>query len=458
MITSHHFSGLPAVQPHSTKWRKQKRLPSTMLSQMQRVTAVLSCLLLVNVLPVAAFSPLGQNSMLKQISITSSSKLNAVSNIVSVDLGDRSYPIYIGRDLINVGDELRKHVTSKKALIVTNTKIGPLYAAKVRANLEMNGVEVFEVILPDGEEYKTMDVMMKIIDKAMEVKLDRKSCMIALGGGVIGDTTGFAAAIYQRGIKFIQVPTSLMAMVDSAVGGKTAVNHPMGKNMIGAFYQPDAVIIDTDSLSTLPDRELRSGISEVYKYALIRDSTFFGWLEANVEGIMARDPVILAETIRRSCQNKADVVALDEKEGGVRATLNLGHTFGHAIETGMGYGAWLHGEAVAAGTVMAAEMSRDLGWIDSTLCDRIRSLTVKAGLPVDLRNPYTEEELGSEEYSRRLEKLTTEYFLDLMSMDKKVADGQLSLVLLKGPLGSSLVTKDYSRDKLSEIVQSYCKK
>ena len=395
---------------------------------------------------------------MRQISITSNSKLGAVSDIVNVDLGDRSYPIYIGRNLINSGDELRKHVTSKKALIVTNTKVGPLYAAKIRANLEANGVEVFEVVLPDGEEYKTMDVMMKIIDKAMEVKLDRKSCMIALGGGVIGDTTGFAAAIYQRGIKFIQVPTSLMAMVDSAVGGKTAVNHPMGKNMIGAFYQPDAVIIDTDSLSTLPDRELRSGISEVYKYGLIRDVAFFEWLEANVEGIMTRDPLILAETIRRSCQNKAEVVALDEKEGGVRATLNLGHTFGHAIETGMGYGAWLHGEAVAAGTVMAAEMSRDLGWIDSALCNRIRDLTVRAGLPVDLRNSYTEEELGSEEYSRRLEKLTTEYFLDLMSMDKKVADGQLSLVLLEGSLGSSLVTKNYSKEKLTEIVKAYCKK
>ena len=425
---------------------------------MPRVTVLLCCFLVVMIQQVVSFSFSRQNSMVSQISTTSITKLSAVSDIVNVDLGDRSYPIYIGRDLINVGDELRKHVTSKKALIVTNTKVGPLYSAKVRANLEANGVEVFEVILPDGEEYKTMDVMMKIIDKAMEVKLDRKSCMIALGGGVIGDTTGFAAAIYQRGIKFIQVPTSLMAMVDSAVGGKTAVNHPMGKNMIGAFYQPDAVIIDTDSLSTLPDRELRSGISEVYKYGLIRDVAFFEWLEANVEGIMTRDPLILAETIRRSCQNKAEVVALDEKEGGVRATLNLGHTFGHAIETGMGYGAWLHGEAVAAGTVMAAEMSRDLGWIDSTLCDRIRDLTVRAGLPVDLRNSYTEEELGSEEYSRRLEKLTTEYFLDLMSMDKKVADGQLSLVLLEGSLGSSLVTKNYSKEKLTEIVQAYCKK
>ena len=394
----------------------------------------------------------------KHSSTISKTSLNAVSDVVNVDLGDRSYPIYIGRDLLNVGDELRKHVNSKKALIVTNTKVGPLYTAKVRANLEKGGVEVFEIVLPDGEEFKTMEVMMLIINKAMEVKLDRKSVMIALGGGVIGDTTGFAAAIYQRGIKFVQVPTSLMAMVDSAVGGKTAVNHPMGKNMIGAFYQPDAVIVDTDTLSTLPDRELRSGISEVYKYGLIRDVKFFEWLELNVQGIMDRDPVVLAETIKRSCQNKAEVVALDEKEGGVRATLNLGHTFGHAIETGMGYGAWLHGEAVAAGTVMAAEMSCELGWIDAALCERIKQLTIRAGLPVSIDNPYTLEELGKDEYEKRLSSLTPEYFLDLMSMDKKVADGQLSLVLLEGALGSSVVTKDYSREKLTEIVTAYCKK
>lgn len=405
----------------------------------------------------SSFAVFGKKSTVKQI-FQSNSKILAVSDVVNVDLGDRSYPIYIGRDLINIGDELRKHVTSKKALIVTNTKVGPIYSAKVRANLEAAGIEVFEVVLPDGEEYKTMDVMMMIIDKAMEVKLDRKSVMIALGGGVIGDTTGFAAAIYQRGIKFIQVPTSLMAMVDSAVGGKTAVNHPSGKNMIGAFYQPDAVIIDTDTLSTLPDRELRSGISEVYKYGLIRDVAFFEWLEANVQGIMTRDPVILAETIKRSCQNKAEVVALDEKEGGVRATLNLGHTFGHAIETGMGYGAWLHGEAVAAGTVMAAQMSYELGWIDSKLCDRIKDLTVRAGLPVTIDNPYTREDLGEEEYNKRLNSLTPEYFLELMSMDKKVADGQLSLVLLEGSLGTSLITKDYSREKLKEIVEAYCVK
>lgn len=386
------------------------------------------------------------------------SLLAGLDNVLNVDLGDRSYPIYIGTGLIETGDEIRKHVKSKKALIVTNTKVGPLYSAKVRMNLEKAGVQVYEVVLPDGEEFKTMDVMMKIIDKAMEAKLDRKSTIVALGGGVIGDSAGFAAAIYQRGIKFIQVPTSLMAMVDSSVGGKTGVNHPGGKNMIGAFYQPDAVIIDTDSLSTLPDRELRSGISEVYKYGLIRDAPFFEWIEKNVEGIMKRDPKILAETIRRSCQNKAEVVAADEKEGGVRATLNLGHTFGHAIETGLGYGAWLHGEAVAAGTIMAAELSRDLGWIDADLTERIRALTVRAGLPTNLENKLAEEDLGAAEYKSRLEGLTSTAFLDLMQMDKKVADGQLNLVLLKGAPGTSLITKDYDKTKLAKVVKDYCKK
>ena len=230
---------------------------------------------------------------------------------------------------------------SKKALIVSNTIIGPFYSLLVRNALEKKGIEVFEVILPDGEEYKTIDELMKILDAAMENKLDRKSTMIALGGGVVGDMCGFAAAIYQRGIKFIQIPTSLMAMVDSAVGGKTAVNHPKGKNMIGAFYQPDAVIIDLDTLKTLPDREFISGLSEVIKYGLIRDEEFFCWLEQNIQKVLSRDSSTLVEMIQRSCANKALVVAADEKEGGVRATLNLGHTFGHAIETGLGYGAWL---------------------------------------------------------------------------------------------------------------------
>lgn len=379
-----------------------------------------------------------------------------ITDELTVNLGDRSYPIYIGQGLVKAGDLLRKHVKSKKVLIVTNTVVGPLYSKYVRQSLESAGVEVFEVVLPDGESYKTMDVLMQIIDKAMDAKLDRKSAMIALGGGVVGDMTGFAAAIYQRGISFIQVPTTLMAMVDSAVGGKTAVNHPKGKNMIGAFYQPDAVIVDTDTLASLPDRELRSGIAEVIKYGLIRDPEFFVWQEKNIDKILCRDQKTLSETVRRSCENKAEVVAADEKEGDVRATLNLGHTFGHAVETGMGYGAWLHGEAVAAGMIMAADMSHRLGWIDKSILDRTEKLIVKAGLPTSLLNSFSEKELGSKEYLQRRKDLTKEKFIDLMAMDKKVANGQLNLVLLQGELGKCVITNKFDTNKLSEVVKDYC--
>jgi len=385
---------------------------------------------------------------------------SAAPQVVDVDLGDRSYPIYIGRGMLADGELLRTHVKSKKVLIVTNTKVGPLYSAQVRRALEKDGkVEVFEVVLPDGEEYKTMDVLMKIIDAAMEARLDRKSTMIALGGGVVGDMTGFAAAIYQRGVKFIQVPTTLMAMVDSAVGGKTAVNHPLGKNMIGAFYQPEAVLCDTDSLKTLPDRELCSGIAEVIKYGLIRDADFFEWQERNMAKIVGRDDAALAETIKRSCENKAAVVAADEKEGsgGVRMTLNLGHTFGHAIETGLGYGAWLHGEAVATGTAMAADLSLKMGWIDAKLHARMLALLRAAALPDTLANPHAEAELGSDEYRKLVKSLTSGKFLDLMAVDKKVADGQLSLILLRGALGASVITDKFDPTILRQVVDDYCK-
>jgi len=372
-----------------------------------------------------------------------------------VNLDDRSYNIYIGTGFLATGDLLRKHVKSKKALIVTNTLVGPLYSKIVRTSLESAGVEVFEVVLPDGEEYKTMEYLMKIIDKAMEAKLDRKSTMIALGGGVIGDMTGFAAAIFQRGVRFVQVPTTLMAMVDSAVGGKTAVNHPLGKNMIGAFYQPEAVIADISTLSTLPDRELASGVSEIIKYGLIRDSKFFEWLEENMEKLIARDPQVLATSIYESCVNKAAVVAADEKEDNVRATLNLGHTFGHAIEAGMGYGAWLHGEAVSTGTVMATQLSRMHGWIEPSLETRIVNLLQRAKLPTTLRNLHSEAELGKEEYATRLRALTPVRFLDYMSTDKKVADGQLSLVLLKGALGQCTITKEYDSTLLTKVVNEF---
>ena len=384
--------------------------------------------------------------------------MSGVTDVVSVDLGDRAYPIYIGQGMMEVGDELRKHVTSKKAMIVTNTKVGPLYSAKVRNALEQKGVEVFEVVLPDGEEFKNMDELSKVLDACMTARLDRKSTLIALGGGVIGDMTGFAAAIYQRGIKFVQIPTSLMAMVDSSVGGKTAVNHPQGKNMIGAFYQPECVIIDTKTLDTLPPREYLSGISEVIKYGLIRDGPFFEWLEANMDALVGRDPKTVAERVRRSCENKADVVAADEKEGGVRATLNLGHTFGHAIENGMGYGAWLHGEAVGTGMLMAADMSYRMGLIEEDLKQRIGAILDKAKLPATWMNREAVRGLGEAEYSRRLDGLTQEKFLGLMAMDKKVSDGQLSLVLLEGELGGSVITNKFEEATLAQVVQDWGQK
>ena len=379
-----------------------------------------------------------------------------VSDIVNVNLGDRTYPIYIGQQLIDSDDILSKHVTSKKALIVTNDNIGPIYTERVRSKLQKQGVEVFEVQLPDGEEYKTMDNLMKIVDCAMENKLDRKSTMIALGGGVVGDMTGFAAAIYLRGIKFVQMPTSLMAMVDSSVGGKTAVNHPLGKNMIGAFYQPDAVVIDTQTLDTLPTREYISGISEVIKYGLIRDTVFFEWLEANMPQVVSREPAILCETIRRSCENKAAVVAADEKEGGIRATLNLGHTFGHAIENGMGYGVWLHGEAVGTGMIMAADMSRRKGMISDELYDRIIAISKAAKLPVTLINEYAINDLGGKaQYDKRAGVLNEGRFVELMYMDKKVADGTLNLILLKGELGKCVITSDFEAEELDDVVNAY---
>eukprot|EP00904_Undaria_pinnatifida_P013521 jgi/Undpi1/929/HiC_scaffold_10.g04393.m1 len=360
---------------------------------------------------------------------------------VTVDLDDRSYPIYIGTGILDSGELLRRHVTSKKALVITNDKVGPLYLDKTVAILEAGGVEVETVVLPDGEEFKSLEILTKILDKALSARLDRKTTFVALGGGVIGDMVGFAAAIYQRGVKFVQVPTTLMAMVDSAVGGKTAVNHPLGKNMIGAFYQPQAVLADMDTLKTLPDRELASGIAEVVKYGLIKDGEFFEWQESCMEKMAARDEMVLAEAVERSCVNKAKVVAADEKEAGLRATLNLGHTFGHAVETGLGYGKLLHGEAVAIGMHMAADMSCRLGWIERGLVDRTVDLMVKAGLPVELP-------AGG--------GMDMDKFLNAMAVDKKVADGELRLILLKGPLGGCLMTGDYDEATMRATIQDFC--
>lgn len=365
-----------------------------------------------------------------------------VPTIVDVDLGNRSYPIYIGSGLLDEPDLLQRHVNGKRVLVVTNTTIAPLYLEKVTKALTVgnSNVTVDSVILPDGEKYKNMETLMKVFDKAIETRLDRRCTFVALGGGVIGDMCGFAAAAFLRGVNFIQIPTTLMAQVDSSVGGKTGINHPLGKNLIGAFYQPQCVLIDTDTLSTLPDRELASGIGEVVKYGLIRDAEFFEWQEKNMQSLLARDANALAYAIKRSCENKAEVVSLDEKESGLRATLNLGHTFGHAIETGFGYGQWLHGEAVAAGMVMAVDMSRRLGWIDDSIVERVLRILQQASLP-----------------TAPPEMMTVDKFKATMAVDKKVADGLLRLILLKGPLGSCVFTGDYDNKALDETLRAFCK-
>ncbi|XP_038876614.1 3-dehydroquinate synthase, chloroplastic [Benincasa hispida] len=367
---------------------------------------------------------------------------SSVPTIVEVDLGDRSYPIYIGSGLLDQPEILQRHVHGKRVLIVTNDTVAPLYLDKVTEALTIGNpnVSVESVVLPDGEKYKDMDTLMKVFDKAIESRLDRRCTFVALGGGVIGDMCGYAAASFLRGVNFIQIPTTVMAQVDSSVGGKTGINHRLGKNLIGAFYQPQCVVVDTDTLNTLPDRELASGFAEVIKYGLIRDAEFFEWQEKNMPSLMARDPVTLAYAIKRSCENKAEVVSLDEKESGLRATLNLGHTFGHAIETGFGYGQWLHGEAVAVGTVMAVDMSYRLGWIDDTIVSRVLAILKQAKLP-----------------TAPPESMTVEMFKSIMAVDKKVADGLLRLILLKGPLGNCVFTGDYDRKALDETLHAFCK-
>jgi 3-dehydroquinate synthase len=356
---------------------------------------------------------------------------------LNVDLGDRSYPIYIGTGLLSQADLLTRHIPGNSALIVTNEKVAPLYLDTVKKHLKDIKHEV--VILPDGEKYKNLDVLNTIYDALLSNQFDRNTTLIALGGGVIGDITGFAAATYQRGVNLIQIPTTLLSQVDSSVGGKTAVNHPLGKNMIGAFYQPRAVIADTNTLNTLDDRQLSSGLAEVIKYGLIRDTEFHEWLKCHMHGLLKRDPSALAHAIERSCQNKADVVSADEKESGQRALLNLGHTFGHAIETGMGYGEWLHGEAVATGMMMAAILSHKLGNIpDEAVCE-IRHLLELAKLPIHAP-----------------EQLTAKGFKKLMAVDKKVQDGKIRLILLHA-IGDAYITDDYNDDQLTDCIHcSYC--
>lgn len=360
-------------------------------------------------------------------------KMSEIKTTLTVDLGDRSYPIYIGENLLDQNDILLPHIPGNSALIVSNVVVAPLYLDKVKALLD--GKRVESVILPDGEKFKNLDVLNTIFDALLTHRLDRNTTVIALGGGVVGDMAGFAAACYQRGVHLVQIPTTLLSQVDSSVGGKTGVNHALGKNMVGAFYQPRAVIADTCTLKTLADRELSAGLAEVIKYGLIKDADFLEWVKNNINQLLAKDPAALSYAIKVSCQTKATVVAADEKESGQRALLNLGHTFGHAIETGMGYGEWLHGEAVAAGMCMAARMSALLGWITDSQVQDIVSLIEQARLP-----------------TMAPKSMTTEQFLKLMSVDKKVLDGVLRLVLLK-QIGHAVVTDNYTREQLAEAIR-----
>ncbi len=350
---------------------------------------------------------------------------------LTLDLGDRSYPIYIDAGLLDDGARLRSHLAGREVLIVSNETVAPLYLPRLRAALG-EGLRIAEVILPDGEEHKTLTVLETIFDEALEQRHSRSTTVIALGGGVVGDMAGFAAASYQRGVAFVQIPTTLLAQVDSSVGGKTGVNHALGKNMIGAFYQPRAVIIDTDVLATLPDREYAAGLAEVIKYGLICDREFYTWLLEKREALRSRDPAALAIAIERSCAAKASVVAADEHEGGVRAILNLGHTFGHAIEAAQGYGNWLHGEAVAAGMLLAARLSNRRGWISEAEVQELADWLSYQALPVE--PPQMDLAL----------------WLEHMGRDKKVVDGRLRLVLLRA-IGEARIVDDASEDELGVL-------
>ncbi|MEO8417307.1 MAG: 3-dehydroquinate synthase [Methylophilaceae bacterium] len=348
---------------------------------------------------------------------------------LQVELGERAYPIHIGQHLLSQADLILPHLKRKQVAVVTNTTVAPLYLEKLAQPLRAAGVAVIPIILPDGEAYKNAETLNLIYDALLQNRCERSTTLIALGGGVIGDLTGYAAATYLRGVPFIQIPTTLLSQVDSSVGGKTGINHPLGKNMIGAFYQPQLVLADIDTLNTLPARELSAGLAEVIKYGLIRDADFFSWLERNMPQLVGLDPQALAYAIYRSCQNKAEVVAADERETGERALLNLGHTFGHAIENAMGYGVWLHGEAVAAGTMLAADLSRRMGWLNEAELTRMTHIFKAANLPVNA------PDLGVARY------------LDLMGLDKKVVDGKIRLVLQQG-IGKSMVSSDYDADLL----------
>ena len=354
---------------------------------------------------------------------------------LTVDLGDRSYPILVGSGLLEEKGLIARYISGNEVLVITNETVAPLYLDKLTGALDRFNVSC--QILPDGEQHKSLVTLQGIFDTLLKNRLSRDVTLVALGGGVIGDIAGFAAACYQRGVAFLQIPTTLLAQVDSAVGGKTAVNHPLGKNMIGAFHQPVCVVSDTNTLATLSSRELSAGIAEVIKYGLIRDAAFFEWLEENMERLLAYDRDALEYVIVESCRHKAEVVAEDERESGQRALLNLGHTFGHAIETASGYGQWLHGEAVGVGMLMAATMSERLGWIDASDVRRVEGLLDRADLPV--RAPAV---MSADDFRRH------------MAVDKKVTDGRIRLVLLEA-LGSAKLVADYSQALLDEVLQNF---
>ncbi len=362
--------------------------------------------------------------------------MSLLMHTLHVDLAERSYPVYIGRDLLADTELLRGHIGGSQVVIISNATVAPLYMDRIRTAIGADK-QVTEVILPDGEQYKTLSTLSDIFDQVMADGHNRTTTFVALGGGVVGDITGFAAACYQRGVDFVQIPTTLLAQVDSSVGGKTAVNHPMGKNMIGAFHQPRAVLIDTNTLQTLPERELAAGLAEVIKYGLICDEPFYRWLQQHTPNLLAREEAALAEAIERSCSNKAQVVSADEREGGIRAVLNLGHTFGHAIETAQGYGQWLHGEAVAVGMLLALELSVRRAAIPASEVDELRALLLATGLPVE---PPTD--------------MTAADFLELMARDKKVVDGRLRLVLLEA-MGEACIVDNVAESELVELLDSH---
>ncbi|SMN10515.1 3-dehydroquinate synthase [uncultured Candidatus Thioglobus sp.] len=354
---------------------------------------------------------------------------------LTLNLGDKSYPIYIGQGLLSKSELLTQHIAGKQVMIVTNTTVAPLYLAQVKALL--NDYTLAEVILADGEQYKTLDTVNTIFTALLDARFDRACTLIALGGGVVGDMTGFAAASYQRGVNFIQIPTTLLAQVDSSVGGKTGVNHPLGKNMIGAFYQPKCVLIDVDTLDTLDNRQYSAGLAEVIKYGLLGNVDFLTYLERNIDGLIARDKSLITETVYQSCLDKADIVAQDELESGKRALLNFGHTFAHAIENTLGYGVYLHGEAVAVGMLMAAKLSALEGFIGDKEVQQIKNILEKSNLPVVINS-----------------KIDPQDFIAAMCVDKKSINGKIRFILMKR-LGQTFVSDDYQQQYLQQVIKEF---